>query len=77
LSSGREGFCVTQPAISVLQSPVNKFTVLTIEDTIRGQSRVLLSKSGELTSSRSSISVHIIFLSFLASSVCIMQCDAF
>ena len=32
LPSGRRGFCVGWPAISVPQSPVNKFTVLTIED---------------------------------------------
>jgi len=30
--SGRGGFCITQPAISVPWSPVNNFTVLTIED---------------------------------------------
>ena len=29
---GEEGFCVAQPVISVLWLPVNKFTVLTIED---------------------------------------------
>jgi len=40
-------------------------------------SRVLLSKSSELISTKSSISVHIIFLSFLTSPVCIMWCDAF
>jgi len=33
LSSRREGFCITQLAISVLWLPVNKFTVLTIENT--------------------------------------------
>jgi len=33
LSSGeKRGFCVAWPAISVPQLPVNKFTVLTIED---------------------------------------------
>jgi len=32
LSSGRRGFCVAQPVISAPWSPVNKFTVLTIED---------------------------------------------
>jgi len=32
LPSRRRGFCVGQPAISASQSPVNKFTVLTIED---------------------------------------------
>jgi len=32
LPSRRRGFCVGQPAISAPQSPVNKFTVLTIED---------------------------------------------
>jgi len=26
------GFCIVWPAISVPQSPINKFTVLTIED---------------------------------------------
>ena len=30
--SGRGGFCITQPAISVPWSPVNKFTILTIKD---------------------------------------------
>ena len=29
---GRRGFCVAWPAISAPQSPVNKFTVLTVED---------------------------------------------
>jgi len=32
LPSGRRGFCIGQLVISVLRSPVNKFTVLTIED---------------------------------------------
>ena len=32
LSSGRRGFCVGRLAISAPRSPVNKFTVLTIED---------------------------------------------
>ena len=32
LSSRRRGFCVGRLAISMPQSPVNKFTVLTIED---------------------------------------------
>ena len=32
LFSGRRGFCVVQPVISTPWSPVNKFTVLTIED---------------------------------------------
>jgi len=32
LSSGRRGFCIAWLAISMPWSPVNKFTVLTIED---------------------------------------------
>ena len=32
LPSRRRGFCIGRPAISVPRSPVNKFTVLTIED---------------------------------------------
>ena len=32
LPSGRRGFCIGWPAISAPRSPVNKFTVLTIED---------------------------------------------
>ena len=32
LSSGKKGFYIGQPAISAPQSPVNKFTVLTIEN---------------------------------------------
>jgi len=40
-------------------------------------SRVLLSKSGELVSTRSSISVCIAFPLFLTSSVCVMRCNAF
>jgi len=32
LSSGRRKFCIVQPVISVPWSPVNKFTVLTIEN---------------------------------------------
>ena len=32
LPSGRRGFCIGRPAISAPRSPVNKFTVLTIED---------------------------------------------
>ena len=32
LPGGRSGFCVAWPAISAPQSPVNKFTVLTVED---------------------------------------------
>ena len=39
---------------------------------VRGQSRVLLSKSDEPISTRGSISVCITFPSFLASPVCIM-----
>jgi len=46
---------------------------LSNRSTIRGQSRISLSKSSELASSQSSISVCIAFLLFLASSVCIMQ----
>ena len=38
----------------------------------KGTSRVSLSKSSELVSTKSSISVRIAFLLFLASSVCIM-----
>ena len=44
---------------------------------VRGQSRITLSKSNEPISTRGSISVHIAFSSFLASPVCIMQCNAF
>jgi len=33
LSPRERGFCVVWPAISASQSPVNKFTILTIEDT--------------------------------------------
>jgi len=43
---------------------------------VRGQSRVLLSKSNEPISTKSSILVCIMFPSFLASSVCVMQCDS-
>jgi len=32
LPSGRRGFCIGRPAINASWSPVNKFTVLTIED---------------------------------------------
>ena len=32
LSPRGRGFCIAQPALSAPQSPVNKFTVLTIED---------------------------------------------
>jgi len=41
-------------------------------------SRVLLSKSGELISTKSSIFIHVLCsLLFLTSLVCVMQCDAF
>jgi len=45
--------------------------------TCKGTSRVSLSKSGELISTKSSISICIVFSLFLASSVCIMWYDAF
>jgi len=58
--------------MDILNLPWRLYIAILRDVRYKGTSRVLLSKSNEPISTRGSISVHIMFLLFLASPVCVM-----